>query len=85
LIEDSTNRAINGAAAITSGTIVAVDPMVVPVISRVNGITAINKIKKGIERVIFTTILSTWLSTFIGTIPSESLVTSKTPIGNPIR
>ena len=37
-------RAMNGAAAMVSGTIVAVGPMVVPVINRVTGMTVNSRI-----------------------------------------
>ena len=57
--EDSTRRATKGAAASTSGTTVALLPMVVPTRKRVKGMTAIIRIRKGKERVRFTTTSST--------------------------
>ena len=47
-MEDSTILAINGIAATTSGTMVAVDPVLLPTTSRVNGMSRINSIKNGI-------------------------------------
>ena len=46
LREDSTILAIKGAAAITKGTTVAVEPYVFPTMALVIGITKINKNKK---------------------------------------
>ena len=53
--EDSIIRATYGAAAMTSGTIVAVEPYALPAIARVTGITRIIRIKNGMERKILTT------------------------------
>ena len=81
--EDSTIRAINGAAAITSGTMVALEPMVVPVMKRVIGITAISRIKNGMERVILTIMSKILWTMGRGLTPSLSQATKITPIGIP--
>ena len=46
-MEDSTILAINGIAAITSGTIVAVEPVLLPTSALVNGISNIKSIRNG--------------------------------------
>ena len=68
--EDSTSRATKGAAAMTSGTTVALLPMVVPTRRRVTGMTAIMRMRKGKERVRFTTTSSTLYTSGRGLIPS---------------
>ncbi|MNI83004.1 hypothetical protein D3C76_1671680 [compost metagenome] len=47
-------RAKNGVAAMVNGTTAAQTPYVVPTMSRVNGISATIKIRKGTERNRFT-------------------------------
>ncbi len=54
----SARRAINGNAAMTSGTIEATVPTVVPTIARVSGRTIIINIRNGIERSRLTITLS---------------------------
>ena len=53
------NTTAYSAAASTSGTTVALLPMVVPTRKRVKGMTAIIRIRKGKDRVRFTTTSST--------------------------
>ena len=80
----STSRATNGNAAITSGTIDATVPTVVPTIRRVSGKTMIIKIKNGTERSRLITTLSTCISPFgSGKTPFFSPATSSTPSGSP--
>ncbi len=50
----STRRAMNGAAAIVSGTTAAAVPIDEPTTSRVNGITATSKMMNGVERTALT-------------------------------
>ena len=57
--EASMSLATKGAAAMTRGTTVALLPMVVPTRKRVKGMTAIIRIRKGKDRVRFTTMSST--------------------------
>ena len=81
----STRRATNGAAAITSGTIVATVPTTVPTMSLVRGNTRIISIRNGIERsklIITFIMLKTGLGS--GSTPSFSPVTIRTPKGSPI-
>ena len=81
----STSRAMNGNAAITSGTMEAVVPTDVPTIHRVSGITKIIRIRNGIERSRFTTTSSVRSSHLgSGRIPPFCPVTSNTPSGSPI-
>ena len=76
-------RAMNGAAAMVSGTIVAVGPMVVPVMNRVTGMTVNSRIRNGTERSALTTVPSTRLTGAFGWMPSGSVSTRITPSGSP--
>ena len=84
LREDSTNLATNGAEAITKGTMVAVEPMEVPTINRVTGITATSKIKKGTDLSKLTTIPKTVFIPLTREFWLPSDTTRATPKGNPI-
>ena len=50
----STRRAMNGTAAMTKGTIMAVEPRAVPMKNRVTGMTKIASNRNGIDRVMLT-------------------------------
>ena len=62
-----------------------VDPIVVPTIHLVKGITVINKMINGTERTMLTITPSTLLIMGFGAIPSLSVITKITPKGRPIR
>ena len=80
----STSRATNGNAAITSGTMDATVPTVVPTISRVSGKTMIMRIRNGTDRSRLMTTLSTCISPLgSGSTPFFSPTTSSTPSGRP--
>ena len=76
-------RAMNGAAAMVSGTIVAVGPMVVPVINRVTGMTVNSRIKNGTERSALMIVPRMRLTAAFGRIPSASVTTRTSPSGRP--
>ena len=78
-------RATKGMADTTSGTIVAVDPMEVPTILRVNGMIATNRMMNGTDRSRFTKNPSTALSGRTGRMPSLSVTESTSPSGSPNR
>ena len=78
-------RPTYGAAAITSGGITAVEPMVVPTRKRVRPSTHTMSIRKGTERSMFTTTSSVLYSTGRGLMPSGAEVVSSTPMGRPSR
>ena len=77
-------RATKGKAAITSGTMVALGPMVVPTMSLVRGMIAMSRIRNGMERMMFTITSRTLYRTGWGAMPSFALVTRRTPRGSPI-
>ena len=80
----STRRATNGNAATTSGTMVAVVPTAVPMMSRDRGNTMIIRIRKGTERRRLMMTLSTCSSQRgSGSTPFFSPATSRTPSGSP--
>lgn len=66
------------------GTMVAVEPMEVPTMARVKGMSMTARIKKGMERRMLTTMPSTVLSTGMGRTPFLSVVTSSSPSGRPM-
>ena len=81
----STRRATNGKAAMTSGTMVALVPTVVPMMRRESGKTMIIRIRNGIERSRLIRTFSTLISQRgSGSTPSLSPTTSSTPSGRPI-
>ena len=84
LIELSTTRATKGAAAITNGTTVAVEPILVPVIKRVIGTTATSKMRNGTERKILTIAPKIWLTGALGWMPFLSVTTKISPKGRPM-
>ena len=84
-MEDSTIRAINGIAATTSGTIVAVDPVLFPIKNLVNGINRISKIRNGTLRTILAVTSSTLYNHRFGASPSLSDTANSTPMGRPNR
>ena len=80
----STRRATNGNAAITSGTIDAAEPIVVPTMSRVSGKTTTMRMMNGTERRRFTIIFIVFINQRgSGRIPPLSPQTSITPSGRP--
>jgi hypothetical protein len=81
--DDSTILATKGAAATTNGTIVAVEPIVVPTIARVNGRMATNRIINGTERKKFIIKPRTLFKTGIRKTPFSSVTQSNTPRGKP--
>ena len=82
---DSTRRATNGNAAMTSGTMEAVVPTDVPTITRVSGITITIRIRKGTERSrLMMTLMAFISSGGIGRMPFSSPATSSMPSGRPI-
>ena len=81
----STSLATKGNAAITSGTIDATEPIVVPTISLVRGNTTTIRIIKGTERRRFTIMFITFMSQRgSGRMPFFSPHTRMTPSGSPI-
>ncbi len=83
--DDSTSRATNGNAATTSGTMEATEPMEVPMIARVSGMTITIRIRNGTERRKLMMTLMAFISGFgIGWIPFSSPATSSMPRGRPI-
>ena len=79
----STNRAINGAAAIVNGTTAAAVPIDVPTIARVNGITATTRMMNGVDR---TALMVNPMARFAATLcstPPRSVRNSSTPSGKP--
>ena len=74
---------MNGADAIVSGTIAAVDPIEVPATSRVNGMMATTRMMKGVDRVALTTMPSTRLTIGAANSSPFRLVARKTPSGRP--
>src|ERR1700686_4528816 len=79
----STSRAMNGAAAIVSGTTAAIVPIDDPTTSRVNGITATSRMIKGVERTAFTMLPMTRFTARLRNTPSRSVRYSSTPNGSP--
>ena len=81
----STRRATKGNAAATSGTMVAVVPMVVPISRRDRGNTMIIRIRNGTERSRLMMTFSTCSSQpGSGRTPPFSPTTSSTPSGRPM-
>jgi hypothetical protein len=76
--------ATKGAAATESGTIVAVVPIVVPTSILDSGKTKIIKIKNGKDLRIFMILPRILLNIGFSQILSFSVITSRTPKGNPI-
>ena len=82
----STSRATKGKAATTRGTMVAVVPTAVPMISRDRGNTMIIRIRNGMDRSRLMITFSTDSTGFgRGRTPSFSPATSSTPRGRPSR
>src|SRR5450830_30083 len=81
----STRRAIKGADAMVSGTMAAEVPIEVPTKKRVNGITATNRMMKGVERTALTSRPATRLKSVLGRIPLGSVRCSAAPSGTPRR
>ena len=80
----STSRATKGKEATTRGTMVALVPTVVPMISRERGNTQIIRIKKGMLRRMLMTMFSPCISQpGRGRTPSLSPATRSTPKGSP--
>ena len=80
----STRRATKGKAAATSGTMVALVPTVVPMISRDSGKTQIIRIRNGMLRRMLMTKFSPCISQpGSGRTPSLSPATRRTPRGSP--
>ena len=81
----STRRAMNGNAAMTSGTMLATVPTTVPTISRVRGNTNTMRIRKGTERSRLMTTSSVRIShPGRGRTPFFSPTTRMTPSGRPM-
>ena len=81
----STSLATKGKAAITSGTIEATEPIVVPTISLVSGNTTTIRIMNGTERRRLTMTLITFMSgRGSGSTPPLSPHTRSTPSGSPM-
>ena len=76
-------RATKGAAATTSGTMVAVVPKALPTMSRVKGAMASIRMTKGMDRPMLTIQPSTVLSAFMGFKPFLSVMMRATPSGRP--
>jgi hypothetical protein len=72
-------------AAKVRGTMTAVDPMAVPIMNLVNGITKTIKIGKGIERVALITTPRTRYKTLFSKICPFRVITTSTPKGIPKR
>ena len=85
LSEDSTILATNGAAATTSGTTVAVEPIVVPTISLVNGSIATSRMRKGTERITLVINPTIRFTALFGFIPFGLVTFRITPTGIPIK
>ena len=85
MTELSTMRATKGNAAMTSGGMVAVEPMEVPTIKRVVGMSAMSRMRKGTERSRLMKVPSTLFSVGMGWMPSGSEMTSSRPSGSPMR
>jgi hypothetical protein len=79
----STSRARNGTAPIVSGTMAAVDPIVVPTIPRVTGATSTSRMMKGSARPRLTTSPRTRFSGGRGASPPGAVTVSSTPSGTP--
>ena len=81
----SASLATKGNAAITSGTMDATVPTVVPTMTLVRGITIIIRIRKGMERSRFIITLSTDITGFgRGRMPFLSPAAKRTPRGRPM-
>ncbi len=76
-------RAMNGVAAMVSGTMAAVVPIEVPAISRVKGMMATTRMMNGVERVAFTTTPSAPFSFGAANSSPLPLVARKMPSGRP--
>ncbi len=79
----STSRAKNGMAPTASGTVAACQPIEVPTIARVNGISATIRITNGSERPMFTTAPVTLLTVRLCSRPPLPVSTSRMPSGRP--
>jgi hypothetical protein len=79
----SSRRATNGIAAMVSGTIAAVAPIDVPVMSRDSGMTSTSRITKGSERPMFTTAPSARYADGRGPTPLGCQVTRRRPRPRP--
>ena len=84
-MELSTILAINGMAATTKGTIVALEPVLFPTNIRVNGISKINRIKNGTLLTTLAMISKILYKILFGINPSLSETANKTPMGSPNR
>jgi len=82
---DSERRATKGAAAIESGMIAAVGPMLVLTINLESGISRIIRMMKGIERRMLTTLETALYMRPLGFNPSGDALKRKAPRGKPIR
>ena len=82
--EDSTIRAMKGAAAMVSGDRVAFEPMVVPMMALVTGMTHTSRMMKGTDRRRLMTTPSTRLNTGMGRRPWGSVRISNRPRGRPM-
>ena len=82
--ELSTMRAMKGAAAMVSGDSVAFEPMVVPMIARVTGMTHTSRMMKGTDLNRLMTTPSTLLNTGRGFRPWGSVRISSKPRGRPM-
>ena len=78
-------RATKGAAATTSGTMVALVPKALPTIRRVKGAMTSIRMTKGMDRPTLTIQPSTALNARMGRRPSLSVRISATPSGTPMR
>ena len=79
----STSRARKGMAPRVSGTIAAVDPIVVPTMPRVTGATSTSRIMNGSARPRLTTSPRARLSSGRGASPPGAVTVSSTPNGTP--
>jgi len=82
---DSESLATNGAAAIESGMIAAVGPMLVRTIMRENGINKIISMMKGSDLRIFTILESALYVSGLGRRPAGDVLYKYAPSGKPIK
>ena len=82
--ELSTIRAMKGAAAMVRGDRVALEPMVVPMMALVTGMTQTSRMMKGTDRRRLMTTPSTRLNTGRGFRPWGSVRISSRPRGSPM-